>query len=188
VLSTSSDGTRWSNPAQVPIDDRTSGVDHFIPGLAVDRASSGASARLALTYYFYPDATCTGGCQLTVGYISSPDGGAHWGAPEQLAGPMALSDIAQTSQGPMVGDYISTSVCRRRCGQCVHGRQSAHHGSVRRGDVRARGSARRRHRAQATRAASEAGATTGQARARRTTRCATTSVVSRKFVSSCHEF
>jgi len=27
----------------------------------------------------------------------------------QLAGPMALSDIAQTSQGPMVGDYISTS-------------------------------------------------------------------------------
>jgi hypothetical protein len=44
-----------------------------------------------------------------VGYISSPDGGAHWGAPTQLAGPMALSQIAQTSQGPMVGDYISTS-------------------------------------------------------------------------------
>jgi hypothetical protein len=41
--------------------------------------------------------------------VSSPDGGAHWGTATQLAGPMALSDIAQTSQGPMVGDYISTS-------------------------------------------------------------------------------
>jgi hypothetical protein len=64
---------------------------------------------LALTYYFYPDATCTGGCRLEVGYTSSPDGGAHWGNARQLAGPMALSQIAQTSQGPMTGDYISTS-------------------------------------------------------------------------------
>jgi hypothetical protein len=44
-----------------------------------------------------------------VGYVSSPDGGAHWSGPTQLAGPMALSQIARTSQGPMVGDYISTS-------------------------------------------------------------------------------
>jgi hypothetical protein len=63
-----------------------------------------------LTYYFYPDATCASGCRLDVGYISSPDGGAHWSSPIQLAGPMALSFIAQTSQGPMVGDYISTSI------------------------------------------------------------------------------
>src|SRR5947208_1257643 len=41
--------------------------------------------------------------------ISAPDGGAHGGDATQLAGPMALSEIAQTSQGPMVGDYISTS-------------------------------------------------------------------------------
>ena len=99
----------WSDAARVPIDDVTSGVDHFIPGLAVDPATSGAATHLALTYYFYPDATCAGGCQLDVGYISSPDGGAHWGAPTQLAGPMTLDQIAQTSQGPMVGDYISTS-------------------------------------------------------------------------------
>jgi hypothetical protein len=46
---------------------------------------------------------------MDVGFISSPDGGAHWGAPTTLAGPMSLTDIADTSQGPMVGDYISTS-------------------------------------------------------------------------------
>jgi hypothetical protein len=46
---------------------------------------------------------------MDVGFISSPDGGAHWGAPTTLAGPMSLLDIADTSQGPMVGDYISTS-------------------------------------------------------------------------------
>jgi hypothetical protein len=110
VFSTSSDGVSWSAPARVPIDPVTSGADYFIPGLAVDPGSSGSSTRLALTYYFYPDAGCTGGCQLEVGYTSSPNGGASWGAPTQLAGPMLLSDIAQTSQGPMVGDYISTSI------------------------------------------------------------------------------
>jgi BNR repeat-like domain len=109
VFSKSSDGVSWSDAARVPIDEVTSTVDHFIPGLAVDPATSGAGTHLALTYYFYPDATCAGGCQLDVGYISSPDGGAHWGAPTQVAGPMTLDQIAQTSQGPMVGDYISTS-------------------------------------------------------------------------------
>jgi BNR repeat-like domain len=114
VFSTSTDGVSWTDPARVPIDDVTSGVDHFIPGLAVDPATSGAGTHLALTYYFYPDTTCAGGCQLDVGYISSPDGGAHWSAPTQLAGPMTLDQIAQTSQGPMVGDYISTSISSGR--------------------------------------------------------------------------
>jgi BNR repeat-like domain len=109
VFSTSSDGVSWSDVARVPIDAVTSTVDHFIPGLAVDPTTSGTGTHLALTYYFYPDASCTGGCQLDVGYISSPDGGAHWGTATQLAGPMTLDQIAQTSQGPMVGDYISTS-------------------------------------------------------------------------------
>ena len=109
VFSTSTGGGDWSDVTRIPIDDIASGVDHFIPGLAVDPTSSGASTRVALTYYFYPDTTCAGGCQLDVGYISSPDGGAHWGIPTQLAGSMTLDQIAQTSQGPMVGDYISTS-------------------------------------------------------------------------------
>jgi hypothetical protein len=109
VFSKSADGRAWTDVARIPIDDVTSSVDHFIPGLAVDPATAGAGSHLALTYYFYPQAACSATCQLEVGYISSPDGGAHWGAPTQLAGPMALSQIAQTSQGPMVGDYISTS-------------------------------------------------------------------------------
>jgi hypothetical protein len=110
VFSSSSDGVQWSDVKRVPIDDVTSTVDHFIPGLAVDRATSGAGAHLALTYYFYPEASCTTAtCQLDVGYISSPNGGDSWGSPTQLAGPMTLAQIAQTSQGPMVGDYISTS-------------------------------------------------------------------------------
>jgi hypothetical protein len=110
VFSSTTDGINWSDVARVPIDDVTSGVDHFIPGLAVDPTTSGSAAKLALTYYFYPDTSCAGGCELEVGYISSPDGGAHWGAPTQLAGPMTLDQIAPTSQGPMVGDYISTSI------------------------------------------------------------------------------
>lgn len=109
VFSTSADGVNWTAASRVPIDPVTSGEDHFIPGLAVDPATSGAGAHLGLTYYFYPNAACSSACQLEVGFISSPDGGAHWGTATQLAGPMALSQIAQTSQGPMVGDYISSS-------------------------------------------------------------------------------
>jgi hypothetical protein len=109
VFSKSANGVSWTAPARVPIDPVTSSADHFIPGLAVDPATRGATTHLALTYYFYPQAACDGTCRLEVGYVSSPDGGAHWGAATQLAGPMSLSEIAQTSQGPMVGDYISTS-------------------------------------------------------------------------------
>src|SRR3954470_5322913 len=109
VFANSSDGVNWSAVKRIPIDPVTSGADHFIPGLAVDKATSGAGAHLALAYSFYADATCTGGCQLREGYISSPDGGADWGNALELEGPMLLSDIANTSQGPMTGDYISTS-------------------------------------------------------------------------------
>jgi len=110
VFSSSTDGLSWSAVRRIPLDPVGSGVDHFIPGLGVDPATSGANSHLALTYYYYPDASCTEAtCDLDVGYASSPDAGDHWSAPTQLAGPMSLTDIADTSQGPMVGDYISTS-------------------------------------------------------------------------------
>jgi hypothetical protein len=110
VLSTSTDGKTWTNPVRIPIDPVSSTVDHFIPGIAVDPATSGSTARLALTYYFYPNASCSQStCMLSVGFVSSIDGGAHWSAPQTLAGPMLLTDLAHTSQGSMVGDYISTS-------------------------------------------------------------------------------
>ncbi|MBI4495295.1 MAG: exo-alpha-sialidase [Chloroflexi bacterium] len=110
VLSTSTDGLAWSSVVRVPIDGLQSGVDHFIPGLGVDRSTSGSNAHLGLTYYYYPRSTCgISTCQLSVGFVSSADGGSHWTPSTQLAGPMALSWLPDTTQGRMVGDYISTS-------------------------------------------------------------------------------
>ncbi len=110
VMSTSTNGTSWSAVTRIPIDAVSSGVGHFIPGLAVDVGTSGSSAHLGLTYYFYPSASCsTSTCQLDVGFISSTDGGSSWSGPTMLAGPMTLTSLPLTSQGYMVGDYISTS-------------------------------------------------------------------------------
>ncbi len=111
LLSKSTSETTWAAPVRVPADATTSTVDHFVPGIGVDRTTSGASARLGLTYYFYPTANCTAAtCQLDVGYISSVNGGSTWSAATQLAGPMTVSWLPNTSQGRMFGDYISTSV------------------------------------------------------------------------------
>src|SRR6185503_10623515 len=87
------------------------GADHFIPGLGVDHATSGTTAKLGLYYYFYPNANCTAAtCQMSVGFISSADGGSTWSAAQTVAGPMTMAQISNTSQGRMVGDYISCSV------------------------------------------------------------------------------
>jgi hypothetical protein len=110
VLSKSADGLSWTSPTRIPIDPVDSGADHFIPGLAVNPHTAGAHARLALTYYSYPDAACTPAtCELNVGFISSTDGGSTWNSPTELAGPMRLAWLPITSSGRMVGDYISTS-------------------------------------------------------------------------------
>jgi BNR repeat-like domain len=110
VLSTSTDGKSWSKLTRIPLDPRGSGVDHFIPGLAVDRSTSGSSTKLVVTFYFYPNANCTAStCSLDVGSSTSSDGGVSWTANSQLAGPMTLSWLPNTTQGRMVGDYISTS-------------------------------------------------------------------------------
>ena len=111
VIAKSTSETTWAAPVRVPIDATTSTVDHFIPGIGVDPSSSGATARIGLTYYFYPSSSCTAStCQLIAGFVSSTNGGTSWSAPTQLAGPMNLSWIPNTSQGRMFGDYISTSV------------------------------------------------------------------------------
>jgi hypothetical protein len=120
VFSSSSDGVNWSAVARVPIDPTSSGVDHFLPGLAVDRSTSGASARLALAYYDYPSTNCsTASCRLDVGFVSSADGGSSWTAPTQLAGPSTLNELANTDQGFMVGDYISTSFASAQGGDAA---------------------------------------------------------------------
>jgi BNR repeat-like domain len=98
-------GTSWTSVARIPIDATTSSIDHFIPGLAVNKTTSGASARLGLTYYSYP----SGSTQLRVGFISSANAGSSWSTPQTLASGMPTTWTATTSQGRMVGDYISTS-------------------------------------------------------------------------------
>jgi hypothetical protein len=111
VLAKSTSETTWAAPTRVPIDATTSTVDHFVPGIGVDPSTSGTTARIGLTYYFYPTANCTAStCQLDAGFVSSTNGGTSWSAATQLAGPMNLSWLPNTSQGRMFGDYISTSV------------------------------------------------------------------------------
>jgi len=98
-------GTSWSAVSRIPIDNTNSGVDHFIPGLAVNRTTSGATAQLGLTYYFYPSRSTS----LGVGFVSSANAGSTWSSPTTVASGMPSTWVAPTSQGRMVGDYISTS-------------------------------------------------------------------------------
>jgi hypothetical protein len=105
VHSTNATGTTWSSISRVPIDGVGSGISHFIPGLAVNKATSGASAQLGLTYYYFPKRSTS----LSVGFISSNNAGSTWSSATTLASAMPTSWVANTSQGRMVGDYISTS-------------------------------------------------------------------------------
>jgi hypothetical protein len=110
VYSTSVDGVSWSAVTRIPIDDISSTVDHFIPGIGIDLATSGAGAHVALHYYYYSQSNCTvSTCQLFVGYISSANGGSTWNAPAALTGPMLLSWLPNSQNGLMVGDYIATA-------------------------------------------------------------------------------
>jgi hypothetical protein len=105
VYVTSTDGRTWSAVQRIPIDPVTSTVDHLLPGVAV----SGSGDVVSVTYYYFPVTNCGSSCELDVGHVSSTNGGASWSAPTQLAGPMAMSWLPDTSQGRMVGDYISSS-------------------------------------------------------------------------------
>jgi hypothetical protein len=110
VYSTSTDGVVWSAVTRIPIDDTSSTVDHFIPGIGIDPTTSGASAHVALHYYYYPQSSCDlTTCNLLVGYISSANGGATWNTPVALTGPMLLSWLPNSQNGLMVGDYIATA-------------------------------------------------------------------------------
>ena len=110
VMSTSTDGKIWSAVTRIPIDATTSTVDHFIPGIGADPATSGSSAHLTIVYYYYPAAKCIPStCQLDVGFVTSTDGGATWTAGAQIAGPMKLAWLPVSDNGPMVADYIGVS-------------------------------------------------------------------------------
>jgi hypothetical protein len=107
-------------PTRIPIEDDNTTAntnDHFIPGIAADPNTSGATAHLGLYYYNYPVAACSyldpenpaNQCELRVGFVSSTDGGATWSDPAYLAS-MRLPDLVRSSQGLMVGDYSTADV------------------------------------------------------------------------------
>ncbi len=110
VMSTSTDGKTWSSVARIPIDSLSSTVDHFLPGIGADPATSGSSAHLTIVYYYYPVSNCnTNTCQLDVGFTTSEDGGKTWTAGTQLAGPMELTWLPLSDAGYMVADYIGVT-------------------------------------------------------------------------------
>ncbi|MBV9227767.1 MAG: exo-alpha-sialidase, partial [Chloroflexi bacterium] len=115
VLTTTTDGITWTPLQRIPLDPIGSGVEHLTAGLAVDRTTAGSGAHLAVTYYYFPQQLCSSQpCQLFVGFVSSTDGGATWSPSQALAGPMGESWLANTDQGFMTGDYISTSIAFNR--------------------------------------------------------------------------
>jgi hypothetical protein len=111
VYSTSTDGVNWTAPTRIPIDSVASTADYFIPGIGIDPATSGATAHVAVHYYYYSQTNCgVSTCQLGVGFISSSNGGSTWSAPSTLLqGPMQLSWLPISQNGLMVGDYIATA-------------------------------------------------------------------------------
>ncbi len=109
VYSSSADGVTWGPVTRIPIDPVTSTVDHFLPGIGVDPTTSGTGGHLTVVYYYYPVSKCGNSCQLDVGFSSSEDGGSTWSSGVQLAGPMQLSWLPVSDDGPMVADYIAVS-------------------------------------------------------------------------------
>ena len=111
VLATSRDGVVWRQPRRVPLGSPDAAVDRFVPALAVDPATSGARARLAITAYTVSQAQGCRRCELVDAFvIVSPDGGRTWRAPMRLnAQSMPLEWVANTGLGRMLADYISTS-------------------------------------------------------------------------------
>ncbi len=113
VLARSADGVSWSAPVRVAVGDVISDVDHFLPGLAVDPASSGATARLAVVLHTLPEpeGCALGDCPgVDVRLIRSSDGGRTWGRAQTLSVErMRIGWLANTGIGRMLGDYVSTS-------------------------------------------------------------------------------
>jgi len=108
VYSSSSDGTHWSQKVRIPLDPINSGVDHFINGMGIDIRTSGSTAHMAMTYYFYPVSNCGNNCRLTPGFSISNDGGNTWTVGRQLASAMQISWLPNTFSGRMAADYVAT--------------------------------------------------------------------------------
>lgn len=105
VMTTSIDGNTWQPVRRIPIASVGSGVYYYVNGLGADPAAGGTQAHLGLTYYSY-SAGCASNCPLSVGFVSSTDGGTSWSASRKLAGLMYASWLPRGNN--RVGDYVST--------------------------------------------------------------------------------
>jgi hypothetical protein len=113
VWSSSPDGVSWSDPMHIRLPHT---AQYFLPALAVNPATSGAKAHLAVAFY---SMKLRAGCALFVPgcaeeidawLVESRDAGSTWGAARRLnAEPMQLEWLAETTLGRMLGDYISVS-------------------------------------------------------------------------------
>ena len=113
VFASSQDGVTWSDPSRIRLPESS---QYFLPALAVDPATSGSNAHLAVAFYsMHLRAGCTvfvPGCadELDAWLVESKDAGSKWSPPRRLnAEPMQLEWLAETSLGRMLGDYISVS-------------------------------------------------------------------------------
>jgi hypothetical protein len=113
VVSTSTNGQQWSEPMRVPL---SFGPSYILPAIAVDPATSGKKARVAIAYYtMRMSAGCkvyVPGCyqQIDSWLVQSQNGGRTWSAPRKLNGQaMQIAWLADTSLGAMLGDYVSVS-------------------------------------------------------------------------------
>jgi hypothetical protein len=114
VLAKSSNLSTWTI-SKIPVTLGSGVQDYVIPGITVDKTTSGSSAHLVVTFY-YQSATgnSVSSCTLGVGTISSTNGGSRWGTATAIISSTGVNAfqqqwLATTSQGYMVGDYISTS-------------------------------------------------------------------------------
>jgi len=111
VMTTSTNGIGWTPIRRIPIAAVGSGVNYYVSAVGVDASTSGSSAHVGLVYYYYA-AGCVSNCKLSVGFISSINGGIAWNAKTPLAGPFPASWIAQGNN--KVGDYICVSFSHGR--------------------------------------------------------------------------
>ncbi len=109
VYASSTDGQSWTTPLRIPTGAQLAGLDHVTPGLAVDPTTAGTTTRLALAFYALSPGGCSGStCSLEPFFVSSPDNGRSWSAPERL-GAAAPAEWFPLAGGRFAGDYISTS-------------------------------------------------------------------------------
>ena len=110
-MTTSINGINWTPVRRIPIAPIGSGSNYYVSALGVDTSTSGSMAHVGLVFYYYA-ASCVYNCKLSVGFISSMNGGSSWSTKTQLAGPFPASWIAQGNN--KVGDYISVSFLKGR--------------------------------------------------------------------------